>query len=114
MDSLRVFLAAVPYDLHGNDERSYQALLYTMLCACGADIRAEVKTSQGRIDLLLVTDKMVVVMELKLNKSAQEAISQIRNKRYDLPFQLDDKRLVKIGINISTETRTISDYMIEE
>lgn len=114
IDSMRVFLAAIPYDLHGSDERSYQALLYTMLCACGADVRAEVKTSQGRIDLLLVTDKMVVILELKLNKTAQEAISQIRNKKYDLPFQLDGKRLVKIGINISSDTRTISEYLIEE
>ena len=85
-----------------------------MLSACGADIRAEVKTSQGRIDLLLVTGKMAVIMELKLNKSAQEAISQIRNKQYDLPFQLNGKRLVKIGINISAQTRTISDYVIDE
>lgn len=112
IEAIRVFFATIPYDLHGKGERAYHALLYTALAAAGADVRSEVKTSQGRIDLVVPTRHAVLLFELKLNKTAEEAISQIRDKQYDLPFALDNRTLYRIGLNFSSETRTIENYII--
>lgn len=52
----------------------------------------------------------IFVFEIKINKSAQEALAQIDNKGYMVPFEADGRNLVKIGINFSTTTRTIEDW----
>lgn len=67
----------------------------------------EYHTSRGRIDLVLQTDKFIYIMEFKLNGTAEEALQQINDKHYALPFETDGRRLFKIGVNFSAETRNI-------
>ena len=52
----------------------------------------------------------IFVFEIKINKPAKEALAQIDEKGYMVPFEADDRKLVKIGISFSTETRTIEDW----
>ena len=68
--------------------------------------------STGRIDLILQTDTCIYVMEFKLDKSAEEAIAQIDTKDYLISYQLDDRKKVKVGINFSSETRTLDQWII--
>ena len=51
-------------------------------------------------------------MEFKLDKSAEEAIAQIDTKDYLISYQLDDRKKVKVGINFSSETRTLDQWII--
>lgn len=44
--------------------------------------------------------------------TAQEALDQISSKDYTLPFALAGQQIIRIGINISRETRNIADYKI--
>lgn len=67
----------------------------------------EYHTSQGRIDLVLKTDNYIYVMEFKLEGTAEEAIRQIEEKNYALPFASDSRKLYKIGINFSNQIRGI-------
>lgn len=53
-------------------------------------------------------------MELKYNKSAQEALAQIGSKGYLLPYKTDGRKLYKVGVNFSEESRTLEDWIIEE
>ena len=46
-------------------------------------------------------------MEFKLNGTAEEALQQINDKHYALPFETDGRKLFKIGVNFSAETRNI-------
>ena len=73
----------------------------------------EYHTSRGRIDLVLQTDKFFYIMEFKLNGTAEEALQQIIDKHYALPFETDGRRLFKIGVNFSAETRNIEKWMLE-
>ena len=59
------------------------------------------------------TEDFIYVMELKLNKSAQEAIDRINSKEYAMPFRREGCKLFKIGMNFSSQSRTIDSWIIE-
>jgi hypothetical protein len=54
----------------------------------------------------------IYVMELKVNGTAQEALDQINTRGYAMPYQTDERRVVKIGISFNTEKRTVDDWVI--
>ncbi|WP_455638531.1 PD-(D/E)XK nuclease domain-containing protein, partial [Parabacteroides sp.] len=67
----------------------------------------------GRIDLVLQTDRFIYVMEFKLDGTAEEALRQIDEKKYALPFAADPRQLFRIGINFSNEMRNIERWVVE-
>ena len=75
--------------------------------------KVEYHTSEGRIDLVLQTDKFIYIMEFKLNGTAEDALQQINDKNYALPFEMDGRKLFKIGVNFSAETRNIEKWIVE-
>lgn len=112
IEAIRVFFATIPYDLHGKQEKSYQSLLYTALAAVGADVLSEVRTSEGRIDIVLRTPQDVVLFELKLDRPAAEALQQVADKHYDLPFMHDGRSVRRVGLSFSSKTRTVEDFKL--
>ena len=96
----------------GNEENVRNAMM--IICnLLGVKINAEYATSNGRIDLLIETDRFIYIIELKFDKSAAEALQQIHDRQYARPFQLDTKHLFKIGANFSSSERTLSEWLIE-
>lgn len=79
----------------------------------GFYVKAEYHTSEGRIDLVLQMDRFINLMEFKLNGTANEALRQINEKGYALPFASDPRQLLKIGVNFSAKTRNIGKWRIE-
>ena len=77
-------------------------------------IHTEVKSSAGRADAVMHMPEVVYVFELKVDKTAEEALRQIDEKGYLIPYSADGKRLVKVGINFDSSQRTISDWVIKE
>lgn len=114
MQFLQSFLAGIPYDHSKKDyEIFYENNLYIIFKMLGFFIQTEYRTSEGRIDILMTTPKFIYVFELKLNGTAAEAMEQIKNKNYTLPFFNDDRRIFRIGIGFSHETRNIKEWIIE-
>ena len=98
------FLETVPYCDNTNYEGHYQQMFYIMFALLtDYKILVEQRTSKGRIDITMETASTIYVMELKFNKSAQEALDQINNKHYDQAFALKNKEIVKVGLNFSVE-----------
>lgn len=60
---------------------------------------------------MIGTDKYVYIIELKFNGSAEEALAQIDTKNYSLPFAIDDRQIIKIGANVSGETRNLEEWV---
>ena len=60
------------------------------------------------------TDKFIYVMEFKLDGTAEEALLQINEKSYAQPFENDDRKLFKIGVNFSAEMRNIEKWIVEK
>jgi len=53
-------------------------------------------------------------MEFKLDGTAEEALLQINEKHYAQPFENDDRKLFKIGVNFSAEMRNIEKWIVEK
>lgn len=113
MQLLQILMADTPYELVRELENHYQNVIYIITKLMGIYIQAEYHTSRGRIDLLIGTDKYVYIIELKHDGSAQEALNQINEKDYALPFSIDNRQIVKVGANVSRETRNIEEWIIE-
>ena len=52
-------------------------------------------------------------MELKYDGSAEEALRQIKEKEYDLPWSVDSRKVIEIGINYSSKKRRIDEWKAE-
>lgn len=111
---LQSFFADTPYELVRDLELHYQNVLFIVFKLVGFYVKAEYHTSAGRIDLLLQTDKFIYVMEFKLDGTAEEALLQINEKYYAQPFENDDRKLFKIGVNFSAEMRNIEKWIVEK
>ncbi len=118
LQTLKVYLAGVPYAENATSEGHYQTMLYVVFSLLGRYVQMEVRTARGRIDMVLQTATDLYVMELKIDRPASEALAQIDTKDYLLPFGGDLKspgrglRLHKVGISFSTEQRTLSEWAI--
>jgi hypothetical protein len=110
---LSSLFADIPYELVKDLENHYQNVLFIVTKLMGLYVKAEYHTSEGRIDLVLQTDAYTYVMEFKLDGSAEEALAQINDKNYALPFAVDNRKLVKIGVNFSSKTRNIDRWIVE-
>ena len=52
------------------------------------------------------------VFELKVNSTAQEALAQIDDRGYAIPYQTDGRRVVKVGVKFNPDTRTPEEWVI--
>ena len=111
---LQSFFADTPYELIRDLELHYQNVLFIVFKLIGFYVKAEYHTSEGRIDLVLQTDKFVYIMEFKLDGTAEEALLQINEKHYAQPFESNDWELFKIGVNFSAKTRNIEKWVVEK
>ena len=112
MPHLKAFYDKFPYTIINNNERHYQAVMFTIFTMLGEDVKVE-PTSNGRIDLLLKTSKSIFIFELKYKKSSNTAIKQIIDKDYAKAFADDNRKVVKVGGNFSEDQRSIEDWSIE-
>lgn len=111
---LRSFFADTPYELIRDLELHYQNVLFIVFKLVGFYVKAEYHTSEGRIDLVLQTDKFVYVIEFKLDGTAEDALRQINEKHYALPFEAGgNRRLFKIGVNFNAKMRNIEKWIVE-
>ena len=111
---LQSFFADSPYELARDLELHYQNVLFIVFKLLGFYTQAEYHTASGRIDMVVKTDKYIYVMEFKLDGTAEEALQQINDKQYALPFASDPRKLFKVGVNFSKETRGIEGWLIED
>ena len=116
---LQSFFADTPYEViagqkpERDTELHYRNVLFIVFKLVGLYTQVEYHTSQGRIDLVLKTDRYIYVMEFKLNGTAEEALRQIEERQYALPFASDPRQVFKIGVNFSSVTRNIERWLVE-
>lgn len=112
MKRLQSFFSDTPYELVRDLELHYQNVLFIIFRLVGFYTQAEYHTSEGRVDLVIRTDQFIYVMEFKLDGTAEEALQQIEEKQYALPFVSDSRRLFKVGVNFSNATRNIEKWLV--
>ena len=109
---LQAFLSTIPQCDNTKYEGHYQQLFYIIFSLLGYYVDVEVRTPRGRVDMVLRTKTTLYVMELKLDKSADEAMNQIDLKNYPERFALCGLPVVKVAISFDSERCTIGDWRI--
>lgn len=106
---LKTFWETVPYCDNTDYEGHYQQTMYIIFALLtNFRILVEQHTFRGRTDITMETKDTIYMIELKFNKSAQEALDQINNKHYADGFALRGKTMEKIGMNFMIdEDKTI-------
>ena len=114
MERTRSFFASISYDLENNLEKHYQTVFYLLFRLMGQYVDAEVKSAIGRADVVVKMTDTIYVFEFKVDGSAEEALAQINSKQYAIPYKSDHRKVVKVGVNFDSATRTIGEWAIEE
>lgn len=116
LESVRKWYAGIPYAItdKNQNEQFYQSLFYALMVGIGADVEAEVQTSDGRMDIVFKTAGAVYILEFKYNRTADEATRQVLTKDYAVRFAADTRPVYAVGLNISSDRRTIDSYDVLE
>jgi len=118
-DLLTAFLASIPYDSHGSlkdidmTEKHFQYTFYLLLRLIGVycmAIHCEDRQSYGRVDCTLEMEDYIYIFEFKMDGTAREALEQIEEMGYAKPYQTDKRKVIRIGVNFSSTTRTVEDW----
>lgn len=107
---LRAFFAGISYELNDRTERYYQTIFYLVFKLMGQFSEAEIRSAKGRADAVVKTADYIYVFEFKLDGSAEQALAQIDDRGYLIPYTVDGRKLVKIGVNFDPKERNIGEW----
>lgn len=116
---LTSFLADIPYSMRRKEnererERYFHYTFYLIMRMMSCyTIYTEKQQSEGRVDCIIEVPNYVYIFEFKLDGTATEALAQINDKGYALPYATDSRPLYRIGVSFSSETGTIEDWAVE-
>lgn len=113
MQRMKAFFADTSYQVVGNAELYFQNAMYLVFKIMGFYTQVERPTSDGRIDAVIQTPDYIYIIECKLDRTAEEALRQINDSDYAAPFAMDKRRIYKIGVNFSSQTRGVEQWIIE-
>jgi hypothetical protein len=110
-DVLAALFASIPYARADDPfENYFQAVIWLMFALLGRYVSCEVRQARGRADVVIEAREHVYVMELKRDGTAEEALAQIRNRGYAVPFSADPRELHLIGCAFDSGTRLLADW----
>lgn len=112
MRRFEAFFADFPYELNDQTERHYQVVIYLIFKLMGQFTQAEVHSSRGRADAVVRTPKFIYVFEFKLNGTAGQAMQQIDEKGYALPYAVEGRQVIKVGVEFSAEKRNVERWVV--
>ena len=112
MPRLEAMFAGQDYQVVGHTEIYFHNVTSLVFKLLGFYTDVERHTTDGRMDMLVQTKDFVYIFEFKIDKSADEALAQIEEKQYAKPFEQDPRKLYKIGVNFSSETKRIESWKV--
>ena len=114
METMKVFFAKVPYNVHLKDENNFQLLFFSIFMLLGISIEAESNTNNGRIDAVASYAGFVFIFEFKLNKTDKIALQQIKDRDYYRRYMNSGRKIFLVGVNFDSEAGQIADWQSEE
>jgi hypothetical protein len=117
MTRIRALFAGIPYSKEKDGARNedfYQSVLYLLFSLWGQYAQMEKASARGRADLVVFRPDTVYVFEFKMmnNGTAEDALKQIDDKGYAIPYSAGTRKVVKVGAEFSAEERTLSRWVI--
>lgn len=120
MREMQSYLASIPYvegfkqklEEAATSEGFYEYTLYLIFSMLNVYVKTQVKCAGGRTDMVVWMPDTIYVFEFKQKDTAKKALEQIDDKGYAIPYKTDGRKIVKIGVQFNTESRTIADWII--
>lgn len=113
-DVLTAIYASIPYPSVGDKERileqNFQNVTYLVFTLLGQFVRSEVHSVRGRADIVVETEGFVYIMEFKRDSTADDALLQIEDNGYAVPYAADRRTIIKIGANFDSASGTLDDW----
>ena len=120
MRELQAYMAGLPY-VEGfkkklaeaaSAEGFYEYTLYLIFSMLNVYVRTQVKCAGGRVDMVVWMPDAIYVFEMKRDQTARQALQRIDDKGYAIPYQTDERRVVKVGVHFNPETRVPEEWVI--
>ena len=110
---MNVYLSGIDYEMRKDKEYHFQYTFYLIFSLLSSfTVRVEQHNSQGRTDLIVETKDYVYIFEFKYGGSADEALQQIEDRQYALPYAQSGKRIYKIGASFGKKSGVIDDWKV--
>ena len=122
MREMQAYMAAIPYvegfkkklEEAATAEGFYEYTMYLIFSMLNVYVRTQVKCARGRTDMVVWMPDTTYVFELKVNGTAQEALEQIDDKTYAIPYQTDGCPVVKVGVKFDASKRVPEEWAISQ
>lgn len=116
--SLHSMFAAIPYNNYTKNDLAsfegfYASIIFIYLQSLGFHIIGEDVTNKGRIDLTIKMDNTIYIIEFKVD-TKENALKQIKEKKYYEKYLNDNKNIYLIGIGFNTDDKNISEFEWEK
>ncbi len=100
-DLLNQAFANYGYSVLLSQEKNYQIALFTFFATGGLRTRIEDVTQDGRIDIVIEMRHCVYIIELKVDQTSADAITQIKTKDYARKYRHLNVPIWAIGVNLA-------------
>jgi Predicted AAA-ATPase/PD-(D/E)XK nuclease superfamily len=91
-------------------EGFYHGLIHILFKCLGLHIQSEVHSTKGRADSIVETPTHVYFLEFKINSDAETALTQIKTKKYAVPYSADKRIKIGIGVNFNSATKELDGW----
>ena len=112
--AFNVLLQHIPYDIQSRRERYYQLLLHLVFLLLGHETGSERSTHRGCLDTVVELPDAVIILEYKLDGTAEAALRQIERRGYHLPYQAPGRTVVGLGVNFDSQTRQATAWQAQD
>ena len=121
MREMQAYLSGIPYvegfkkklEEAATAEGFYEYTMYLIFSMLNVYVRTQVKCAGGRVDMVVWMPDVIYVFELKVYGTAQDALKQIDNNSYAIPFQADGRKVIKVGVKFDEEKRIPKEWLVE-
>jgi hypothetical protein len=115
METMKIYMQSVKYDLITRmTEHYFEFAFSNVLNMLGFNCEIEVHSAIGSVDAVVRLQKNVFVIEAKLDKPIEEAMKQIEERKYYVPYLEQGNRVFKIGVVFSEKERNVIEWKSEE
>ena len=114
MERINNIFAAAPKQTNQKQyELNCQAFVWLIFKLMGEFVLCEVQNGKGRSDAVVWQNDAIYIFEFKMDGSAKEALEQINSQNYPIAYKNDGRKIVKVGVNYSSEQKQLTEWVIE-
>jgi len=112
METIKIYMQSIKFDLITKMTEYYFEFAFSnILNMLGFNCEIEVHSAIGNVDAIIKLQKNVFVIEAKLDRPVEEALRQIEEKKYYIPYMKKGLNIFKIGVVFGEKERNVVSYL---